>query len=153
MKILLTLIACLSAIPISVRASDLSNEAPRKESVKMAPYEVSESPFGYLGIKRASARFDVFRFITFRGGLAYVQIDELYPDSPGLAAGIVPGDWIVGVNGKAIGKWSFSELRHFGETLEIGQYVLVDIFRPSTHTDLHCDIIIARKPKVVNKTH
>jgi S1-C subfamily serine protease len=74
-------------------------------------------------------------------------VDELDPDSPALAAGIRPGDWIMGINGKAIGKWSFSQLRRFGETVEVGQHILVDIYRPSDRSDIHAEVVVARKPK------
>lgn len=148
MRILLPLVAVLLvAAPGSVHAADATSESGPNEPQKLAPYEVAEAPFGYLGIKHASARFDLLRFVTFRGGLAYVQVDEFFPDSPAIRAGIKQGDWIVGVNGKPIGKWSFSQLRRFSETLEVGQHVLVDIYRPSDGSEIHADVVVVRRPK------
>jgi C-terminal processing protease CtpA/Prc len=143
----LPLVACLLSVISPVLAADSANDSPPAEGQKLAPYEVTASPFGYLGIKHASARYDLFRWATFQGGLAYLQIDEFYPDSPALSAGIRQGDWIIGINGKPIGKWSFSQLKRFGETQEIGQHIRVDIYRPSDRSDFHADVVVTRKPK------
>jgi S1-C subfamily serine protease len=147
MKILLPLIVCMITIASPVKAADSNNDSPQKGPQAMAPYQVVAAPFGYLGVKHGSARYEFLRWITFQGGLAYLQIDELYPDSPALSAGIKQGDWIIGINGKPIGKWSFSQLKHFGETVEIGQHISLDIHRPSDRSDLHADVVVTRKPK------
>ena len=147
MKLLPSFLACLLLIVPSLWAADSISEINPKEPVKLAPYIVKEPPFGYLGIKHGTARFDLLRFITFQGGLAYVQVDEFSPDSPALTAGIKPGDRIIGVNGKPIGKWSFPQLRRYGETVEDGQHILVDIYRPSDKSDIHADVVVTRKPK------
>jgi S1-C subfamily serine protease len=148
MRILAPLVVCVLAIVTPAQAAEPTPASPQQDPQRLAPYEVTASPLGYLGIKRGSARYDLFRLITFRSGPAFVRVDELDPDSPALAAGIKPGDWIMEINGRAIGKWSFSQLRHFGETVEVGQHILVDIYRPSDHSDIHAEVVVARKPKV-----
>jgi S1-C subfamily serine protease len=148
MRILVPLVLCVLATVTPAQAADSSAASQQQEPQRLAPYEVTASPLGYLGIKRASAGYDLLRLITFHSGLAFVRVDELDLDSPALAAGIRPGDFILGINGKVIGKWSFSQLRHFGETVEVGQHILVDIYRPGDHSDTHAEVVVARKPKV-----
>lgn len=147
MRILLAFFVGLLTLITPVLATDSTADSAQKEPQKLAPYEVTASPFGYLGIKRGSVRYDLLRFITFRGGIAFLRADEFDSASPALAAGIESGDWIMGVNGKPIGKWSFAQLRHFGETVEIGQHIFVDIYRPSDHSAFRADVVVTRKPK------
>jgi C-terminal processing protease CtpA/Prc len=146
MKLLVPLVGCLFLVALSVRASESTSEPNQMEPTALGPYVVSATPFGYLGVKHATARFDLLRFVTFRGGLAYLQIDELFPDSPGVTAGIRQGDRIIGVNGKPIGKWSFSQLKSFGETVEVGQHVKVELYRPSDGSTMLFEIIVAKTP-------
>ena len=113
----------------------------------MAPYSVSASPFGYLGIKKATLQYgSVLRFITFRGP-KYLKVDELYPDSPGLAAGIEIGDWIVGIDGKPIGQWSMTQLMHFAETVEANQIVKIEVLRGPNRDPMIFNVRVAKQPK------
>lgn len=146
MKLLIPLFGCLILATLPARAFDSPSEPDQKEPIRLDPYVVPASPFGYIGVKHGTARFDLLRFVTFRGGLAYLQIDELFPDSPGLIAGIRQGDRIIGVNGKPIGKWSFSQLKYFGQTVEVGQRVKVEIFRPTDGTTTLFEVVVAKKP-------
>ena len=147
MRLSVPLFACLLLIVPFLRAADSSIEPNQKEAAKLAPLVVNEAPFGYLGIKHATARFDVFRLITFRGGLAYLQVDELYPDSPGLAAGIRQGDRIVAVDGKATREWTFSKLKYFGDTLEAGQHIALELYRPSDGSTIRVEVVVSKRPK------
>ena len=147
MRLPAPLFVCLLLIVPFLRAADSSGEPNQKEPAKLAPLVVNEAPFGYLGIKHATAKFDVFRLVTFRGSLAYLQVDELNPDSPGLAAGIRQGDRIVAVNGKATREWSFSKLKYFGETLEAGQHVPVELYRPSDGSTVQVEVVVSKRPK------
>ena len=121
------------------------------EPQQLAPYVVKGAPFGYLGIKHATEKLNVLRLITFRGSLEFLQIDELAPDSPGMTAGIKTGDRIVGVDGSPLNKWSYGRLKHYGENVEAGQLMKLEIFRPGDGSTRTIEIVAPRKPKAEMK--
>ena len=92
-------------------------DPPPKE---MERFEVKAAPFGYLGIKRATIFMSFFRLVTFRNPVRFVEIDEIYPESPAASAGIKTRDRVTGLNGTPITQWSAGRLKQFGETVEVG---------------------------------
>jgi S1-C subfamily serine protease len=56
-----------------------------------------------------------------------VRVGDVAPDSPGLTAGIEPGDWIIGLDGVAIS--SIGELRRLLDHTRIGRVCAVRIVR------------------------
>jgi S1-C subfamily serine protease len=135
----------LASIAWVAGANAADTRVANTDPVKLETYTVSEAPFGYLGIKHASVVLSPWRLLTFRGGVKYLQIDELYPDSPGLSAGIMPGDRIIGLNGVPIKRWSFRRLKAFGETVEVGRNVILEILRPPETTSRQVAVTIVKR--------
>lgn len=142
-KLILFMLALANLLP------RLSAETPVTvdETQQLAPYVVKGAPLGYLGIKHATAKLNVLRLITFRGSLEFLQIDELSFDSPGIMAGIKTGDRIIGVDGTPINKWSYGRLKRYGEDIEAGQVMKLQIFRPSDGSTHVIEIVAPKKPK------
>ena len=76
----------------------------------------------------------------------FVQIEELFPESPGIAAGVRPGDRVTSIDGVAISKFGLRKLRRMGTEVEVGQKMKVEIFRPSDASRHVFDIVIPKKP-------
>ena len=108
--------------------------------VIMEPYKVEGTPLGYFGIKKGKYQFNLWKFITFRKGLEYIEILETFPDSPATRAGVVAGDRIVSVNGLAIREWSFSMLKRLVTDAEVGTTIVVEIIRPSTRKQMRLEV-------------
>jgi hypothetical protein len=106
----------------------------------MEPYNVEENPLGYCGIKNGKYHFNLWKFITFRTGLEYIEIREIYPNSPAARAGVVPEDRIVSVNGLAIREWSFSRLKRLVTDAEVVTTTVVEIIRPSTRKQMRLEV-------------
>jgi len=141
--LIISYLAYLGFAPITEAApSQFVQEKPNE----MAPYNVSVAPFGYLGIKKATLAYNFLSFITFKGP-KHLRVDELYPDSPGIAAGIEIGDLIISIDGKPIGQWSMFQLKHFAETVEVNQIVKIGILRAQSHDPKTLDVKVTKRPK------
>lgn len=115
----LSIVICGLCLP-SLRA-----DSPQK----LPPLEVRATPFGDLGVKRATIFYRFWRLVTFRKAIRCVRVDELYPESPAAAAGVRPGDLIVALEGRPISDWTMGELRRFAEALEVGRVVTAELTR------------------------
>jgi membrane-associated protease RseP (regulator of RpoE activity) len=118
----------------------------------MAPYTVKENPLGFLGIKRATIGINPFKFLVGMDSVKILQIDELDPLSPGVAAGIKAGDRIVTIDKVPVTKFSVSKLRHFGDTVEVGQRIAIETLRLSDNSTRTMEFVVARKPKTPNQS-
>src|SRR6185369_15947782 len=110
-------IVCVLISPLLRGASGEAQEKP----VMLTPYNVEVRPFGFLGIKHATLSLSSVKFL---------QIDELEPGSPGIAAGVLPGDRIVSIDGVAITKIGLRKLKRMNRELEVGQKLRVEVLRP-----------------------
>lgn len=125
-------------------AALVAAEAPPPAPATLAPYVVRADAFGTLGIRRVGFHCDFLRMITGRNYLRFVGIEELAPGSPADQAGVHVGDRVVVINGTPVGEWSMSQLKHWSETLEIGQRITAGIMRPSDQTLRTVEAIVAR---------
>ena len=117
-----------------------NDQCEARSRLIMEPYNVEENPLGYFGIKNGKYHFNLWKFITFRTGLEYIEIREIYPNSPAARAGVVPEDRIVSVNGLAIREWSFPRLKRLVTDAEVGSTIVVEIIRPSTRKHMLLEV-------------
>lgn len=117
-----------------------NDQCEARSRLIMEPYNVEENPLGYFGIKNGKYHFNLWKFITFRNGLEYIEIREIYPNSPAARAGVVPEDRIVSVNGLAIREWSFPRLKRLVTDAEVGSTIVVEIIRPSTRKQMRLEV-------------
>lgn len=115
--------------------------------VEMKPMVVSEAPFGYIGVKHATVSLSIFRLLTFRGSIRFLQIDALAPDSPGVRAGIRPGDRILALNGMPLTEWSLGRLKRYGEQVVVGQKIVLSVARPPDYIPMPVTVVITKKPR------
>jgi S1-C subfamily serine protease len=114
--------------------------------VPMKPYVVSESPFGYLGIRHASLEVDGWKFVTGRNSIKFLQVDELDPASSAVSQGVRAGDRIIALNGVPMSGWALMPLRRLGQELTVGQKVAAVMFRPSEKKTWTVEFVVMRKP-------
>jgi membrane-associated protease RseP (regulator of RpoE activity) len=139
----------LAVLPSLALYADTS---PAEQPSQMAPYIVKESPLGFLGIRHATIGINPFKFLVGMDSVKILQIDELDPLSPGIAAGIKAGDRIVTIDKVPITKFSVSKLRHFGDTVEVGQRIVVETLRLSDNSTRTMEFVVAKKPKTPNQS-
>ena len=111
-------------------------------------YVVNESPFGFLGVRHATIRVSALKFLTGMNSVTMLQIDELDPLSPGIAAGVKAGDRIISIDGVSITKFGIHKLRRMGDEVVAGQKIVVDVMRPSDASVRTMVVVVARKPKI-----
>jgi membrane-associated protease RseP (regulator of RpoE activity) len=128
-----------------------ADTSPAEQPNQMAPYTVKESPFGFLGIKHASIGINPFKFLVGMDSVNFLQIDELDPLSPGIAAGIKAGDRIVTIDKVPVTKFGVMKLRHLGDTVEVGQRFVIETFRSSDNSTRTMEVVVPRKPKMPNQ--
>lgn len=121
------------------------------EPVVLEPYQVEERPFGFLGIKHATVSLSPLKLIVGMNAVKFLQIDELEAESPGTAAGVLPGDRIVNIDGVAITKMGLRKLKRMNRELEVGQKLRVEVLRPSDGSIRVIDVTVpprAKKPQL-----
>src|SRR5450432_2079414 len=107
MKLRLWLVLSLVVSPMLCSATGDAQEKP----VILPPYNVEARPFGFLGIKHATISLSPLKLVVGMNSIKFLQIDELEPVSPGIAAGVLPGDRIVSIDGIAITKIGLRKLK------------------------------------------
>lgn len=123
-----------------------ADSAPKGEPVIMAPFAVKEPPFGFLGIKHATVVFNPWKFCVGMNSVRFLQIDELDPSSPGVAAGIRPGDRIVSIDGVPIISFGLRKLRRLGDEVVVGQKIVIELLRPGDKSKLIMEVTVPKKP-------
>jgi predicted metalloprotease with PDZ domain len=121
------------------------------QPVKLAPYTVEARPFGFLGIRHAAIGINPLKLIIGMNAVRFLQINELDPKSPGIAAGVKPGDRIVSIDGIPITKIGLNKLRHMGENVEVGQKIIVEVLRPSDGSKRVMEVVVTERAKVPNQ--
>jgi membrane-associated protease RseP (regulator of RpoE activity) len=139
---LFTFAALALAVP-ALRAEDTPKEQPEV----MAPYAVNETPLGFLGVRHATVGINPFKWIVGMNSVTLLQIDELDPLSPGIAAGVKAGDRISSIDGVPITHFGIQKLRRMGDEATVGQKFIVGVTRPSDGSTRTMVIIVARRPK------
>lgn len=120
---------------------------PATAPVVLETYDVKERPFGFLGIKHATIAVHPLKLIVGMKALRFLQIDELEPGSPGIAAGILPGDRIESIDGVAITQFGLRKLKRMGTEIEAGTHLRVEFLRPSDGSRRTVEIIVPSRPK------
>jgi len=128
-----------------------ANPEIQGEPVKLAPYQVKEKPFGFLGVRHATLVVNMWKFVVGMNSVRYLQINELEPSSPGVAAGVLPGDRLISIDGVSIENFGVRKLRRMGNEVEVGRKIVVEILRPSDGSRRTIEVIVAPKPKQPNK--
>lgn len=139
------LVLLVGALPGSAEPGD------REKPVILEPYKVEERPFGFLGIKHATVSLNPLKLMVGMNSVKFLQIDELEPGSPGVAAGVLPGDRIVSIDGTAVTKIGLMKLRRMNRELEVGQKLRVEILRPSDRSVRVLEVIVPRRAKQANQ--
>ncbi len=143
MKLSLLLIVSLVAAPLLRSAT---GDAPEKP-VTLAPYKVEARPFGFLGIKHATLSLSPLKLLVGMDSVKFLQIDELEPGSPGIAAGVQRGDRIVSIDGVAITKIGLRKLKRMNRELEVGQTLRVEVLRPSDGSTRLIEVVVPPRVK------
>jgi membrane-associated protease RseP (regulator of RpoE activity) len=146
MKSPFPLFVFLVVAALSPYAEASSDEHPQE----LAPYVVNESPFGFLGVKHATIGINPFKMIVGMNSVKLLQIDELDPSSPGIAAGVKAGDRIISIDGIQITKFGVQKLRRMGEEVVVGQKIVVEVMRPSDGSTRTMVVVVSTKPKTAN---
>lgn len=120
---------------------------PTAAPVVLETYNVKERPFGFLGIKHATIALHPLKLIVGMKSLRFLQIDELEPGSPGIAAGIQPGDRIVSIDGVKITEIGLRRLKRMGREIEAGAHLRVEFLRPSDGSTRLVEITVPPRPK------
>jgi S1-C subfamily serine protease len=146
MKLYIIAIVTVLILPFACHAKTESQDEP----VKLAPYKVEVTPFGFLGIKHATISLNPWKLVVGMKSVRFLQIDELDPNSPGVAAGVLPGDHVVSIGGVAVTSIGLRKLRHMGDEVEVGQKITVEVLRPSDGSKRILEVIVPKKPKQPN---
>ena len=141
-KCLLLGVLLLTFLP-GARADDTRAQ----DAHRMEPYTVRESPFGFLGVRRASVSLNPLKWMVGMACVQKVQIDELDPRSPCIPLGVKPGDQITAINGVPVTRFGVGSLRKFGSELLVGQKVAFDVLRPSSGVTRSLVMVVAPRPK------
>ena len=126
----------------------LAAEANAAENpVELPPYSIEERPFGFLGIKHATVSINALKFVVGMKSIKFLQIDELEPNSPGIAAGVLPGDRIASIDGVPITQFGVRKLRRMNTDLTVGQKLKVEVVRPSDNSIRTLEITVPPRTK------
>jgi membrane-associated protease RseP (regulator of RpoE activity) len=82
----------------------------------------------------------------------FFQINELEPESPGIAAGIKAGDRVVSIDGIPVTKFGVRTLRRMGDDVKVGQKIIVQVLRPTDGSVRVMEVTVARKLKMPNQS-
>lgn len=132
----LSLLVCLLGTPLCPAGEGAG------PPVVLPPYRVEERPFGFLGIQHATVSLHPLKLIVGMKPVKFLQIDALEPGSPGVAAGIEPGDRIARIDGVPIGKFGLRELKRMNRELEVGRVLLIDVWRPRDGSTRTLEIVV-----------
>lgn len=117
----------------------------------LEPYKVEARPFGFLGVKHATVSLNPWKLVVGMNSVRFLQIDELEAGSPGIAAGVQPGDRIVSIDGVPVSKIGLLKLRRMNRELEVGQKLQIEILRPSDGSKRVLEVIVPPRVKQRNQ--
>jgi membrane-associated protease RseP (regulator of RpoE activity) len=115
-----------------------------EKTIELDAYVVSEKPLGWLGIKSATITFGLKALFGMKAVKA-VRIDALEPGSVAERAGFQPGDYIASIDGVPVTKYSATQLKAFGQGLDVGRHIAVQAYRPSTKKDIDVVVVVTGK--------
>ena len=100
--------------------------AGEESPVRMAPLEVKEDPFGWIGVVKFHGKTTWLARITKSAKMLSLFFDEIVPSSAADRSGILAGDEVLKVDGTSVREMSIKELLQILSEKEVG--ATIDFF-------------------------